>query len=281
MSIFKWLERHNRYLAFNAMLGVGTLQGDGSIVVTEEQIVEYKQTKTISQLINLGYAQAVGDEYIINHTEDLEQVITKGIQGRYSSSKWLRSAVSQEKFKNLINDSIGTGVQILALPEDNAFGIPMGQYIRMTQERVQAWRCIEVMAQLVSRNLAYIVDDNGVLVMLLMVDYQKRLNQPFTVIDSDLGGFRTMLGEPGNLRRMIIAVEKAEYVDGKFLISLSDEDGKKLRLELMSLVDAGVATIRSDGKVEIPPAMASWLLDRVKHISDRVSLADVLEGILG
>lgn len=281
MSFLKWLEQHNRYLAFNAMLGEGTLLGDGGIRVTAEQVVEYKQPKTISQLLNLGYAQAVGGEYIIHHTEDLEQVITRGIRGRYSSSRWLRNAVTQEKFKNLVNDSIGTGVRILAIPEGNAFGIPMGQYIRLTQERVQAWRCVEEMAQLVNRELAYIAEDHGTSVLFLRVDYQKRVHQPLTVIDSDLSGFRTMLGEPDNLRRMIVAVEKSECADGEFLIDLNSDNGKEVRLELMSLVDAGVATIRPDGKVAIPPAMASWLLDRVKHVSDRVSLGDTLEGTLG
>ena len=280
MSFIKWLERHNRYLSFNAMLGEGALSGDGSIRVTAEQIIQHRQTKTISQLIGLGYAQADGDAYIINHTEDLEQVITKGIQGRYSSSKWLRNAVGQEKFKNLVNDSIGDGAQILALPENNPLHIPMGQYIRLTQERVQAWRCVEEMAQLVSRELAFIMEDQGKTVLFLTADYLKRVHQPLTVIDSNLGGFRTMLGEPGSLRRMMVAVEQAECVDGKFLIDLNSGSGRDIRLELMSLVDAGAVALDSDGKVEIPPAMASWLLDRVKHISDRVSLSDILEASL-
>ncbi len=277
MSLFSWLERRNRYLRFNKMLGEGTLLPGGSIHVSENLVQQYAQTKTISQLIGLGYAELETDGYTIIHAEDIEQVIVKGIRKRYSSAWWLRRAVRKEKFKNLINESIGSGVRLCNLPASSPTGLPAGSYIRLEQERVKIWKCVEEIAQLVSRGVAFVVLENQDSVIYLAADYLKRINEPWTIVDSGLGGFRTMLGEPGNIRRMIVAVEDAEIQDGKFVIDLNRDSGKSVRLELMSLVDAGIADVLPDGKVEIPPAVATWLLESVKNVSDRVSLSDILE----
>lgn len=279
--LFSWLERKSRYLRFNKMLGEGTLLTGGSIHVSEAAVQQYEQTKTISQLIGLGYAEPEADGYTISHAEDIEQVIVKGVKKRYSSAWWLRNAVRKEKFKNLVNDSIGSGVRLCNIQPQNQSGLPAGSYIRLEQERVKTWKCVEEMAQLVSRGVAFVVQEGQSSVIYLSTDYLKCIDSPWTVVDSDLDGFRTLLGEPGNVRRMIVAMEGAAFQDGKLVINLDQESGKSIRLELLSLVDMGIAEVAPDGNVKVPPAVATWLLESVKNVSDRVSLSDILEDAIG
>lgn len=282
LAFFDWLERKSRYLQFNKMLGEGLLVPGGSIYVTKAAVRQYEQAKTLAQLIGLGYAEEGTDGYTISHTEDIEQLIIRGVKKRYSSAWWLRNAVRKEKFKNLVNESIGSSVRLCNLQAHNSYGLPAGPYIKLEQERVKIWKCVEEMAQLVNRGIAFVVQEENDSIIYLAADYLKRTDGPWTVVDSDLGGFRTLLGEAGNIRRMIVAIEEAELRNGRFLIDLNRDSGKSVRLELMSLVDLGVAKIAAeeDHMVEMPPAVATWLLEAVKHVSDRVSLSDILESTI-
>ena len=65
------------------MLGEGTLYCDGNIWISADAVSRYQQVKTISQLIGLGYAKWQNNGYLICHIEDLEQMLTKGIQQRF------------------------------------------------------------------------------------------------------------------------------------------------------------------------------------------------------
>lgn len=282
LALFSFLERRSRYLRFSKMLGEGTLASDGSIRVSEASVQKYEQAKTISQLIGLGYAESDADGYTICHAEDIEQVLIKGIKTRYTSARWLRNAVRREKFKNLLNDSIGSGTRLCNLPDSNPQNLPAGSYIKLDQDRVKAWKCVEEIAQLVNRSVAFLVEEEKQgAVVYLATDYLKRIDSPWTVVESDLGGFRTLLGEPGNIRRMIVAMEAGKIENNKIVIDLSCDPGKSVKLELMSLVDAGVAAYASDGKITVPPAVATWLLENVKNASDRISLSDILDDPIG
>lgn len=280
--LFGWLERKSRYLRLNKMLGEGALLPGGSIYVSEDMVRQYEQAKTISQLIGLGYAEPYADGYAVSHAEDIEQIVVKGIKKRYTSAWWLRNAVRKEKFKNLVNESIGSGVRLCNVRSQNQLGIPGGSYIRLEQERIKVWKCVEEMAQLANRGVAFIVQEGSDRVVYLAMNYLERIDSPWTVVDSNLGGFRTLLGEPGNIRRMIVAMETAELENGCFVINLDQDSGKNVRLELMSLVDCGIAeTVMGENKVKVPPAVATWLLETVKNVSDRVSLNDILEDTIG
>lgn len=280
--LFGWLERKSRYLRLNKMFGEGTLLPGGNIYVSADMVQQYKQAKTISQLIGLGYAEPYADGYAVSHAEDIERIVVKGIKKRYTSAWWLRNAVRKEKFKNMVNESIGSGVRLCNVQSQNQLGIPAGSYIRLEQERIKTWKCVEEMAQLVNRGVAFIVQEGNDRVVYLAMNYLERIDSPWTVVDSNLGGFRTLLGEPGNIQRMIIAMETAELEDGCFVINLDQDSGKNVRLELMCLVDCGIAeTVVGANKVKVPPAVATWLLETVKNVSDRVSLNDILEDTIG
>ena len=280
-AFFRWLERHSRYLQFNKMLGEGTLYCDGNIWISADAVSRYQQVKTISQLIGLGYAKWQNNGYLICHIEDLEQMLTKGIQQRFSSSRWLRQAVTKEKFKNLINDPIEAGTQFCEIESGTFPGVPKGCYIKLTQDRIRAWKCVNEVAQLVNQELAFVVQEGSQNNLYLDVGYLKKIDQPLVVVDSSLSGFRTLLGEPANMKRFLTAIEDAGCKSGNFQIDWNSGSGKSIRLELMSLVDMGIANMSSGETIQIPSAMATWLLETVKNISDRASLTDILEDAIG
>lgn len=83
------------------------------------------------------------------------------------------------------------------------------------------------------------------------------------------------------MKRFLTAIEDADCKSGNFQIDWNSGSGKSIRLELMSLVDMGIANMSSGETIQIPSAMATWLLETVKNISDRASLTDILEDAIG
>lgn len=152
-------------------------------------------------------------------------------------------------------------------------------YFRINQEEVRKYQCMMIAALLIDSGLAKIGEKDNEL--YIVYNFQQQLEKS-SKIQSDLSRFRTLLGESNNLAALLELVEKGEIRENKLFISKGEVENTELNIEMMSLVDVGVAQyVDGDartGGFELDVNFASWLLDHISRTSDRISFGDLYTG---
>lgn len=202
-------------------------------------------------------------------------------QQNYKKQKLLRY-VSQANFLSMLNQSqICISGETLDESEnqDSARKRTGRQYYFVVgQDIVKKHQCMPIAALLVECELAYIGDGDALYIAL---NYLDRLENK-SKIQSDLSHFRTLLGESNNLAALIKLVEEyGEIKEDKLFIRENEVKEEELNLEMMSLVDMGLAEYVDRGNdkgYKINVSFSSWLLDYISKTSDRVSFGNLFEG---
>lgn len=133
-----------------------------------------------------------------------------------------------------------------------------------------------IVGLLIDESLA-VIDENGNDIYIAY-NYQQKLEKT-SKIQSDLSHFRTLLGECNNLATLLQLVEKGEIENNKLCISWKDIEEAEMKMEIMSLIDIGVAAFDNEKKkIQLEVEFASWLLDYTSKTSDRISFADMYIG---
>lgn len=152
-------------------------------------------------------------------------------------------------------------------------------YFKVDQNEVRKYQCMMIAALLIDSGLAKI--DGKDTALYIVYNFQQKLEKS-SKIQSDLSRFRTLLGESNNLAALLELVEKGEIRQDKLFISKGNTEGSEMNIEMMSLVDVGVARyIETDEEnvgYELDVNFASWLLDYISKTSDRVSFGDMYAG---
>lgn len=163
---------------------------------------------------------------------------------------------------------------------EQGFGKNQKQYyFKINQAEVRKYQCMMIAALLIDSGLAKIGEKDEEL--YIVYNFQQQLEKS-SKIQSDLSRFRTLLGESNNLAALLELVERGEIRQDKLFISKREAESIEMNIEMMSLVDVGVARyIEGDapnGGFELDVNFASWLLDHISKTSDRISFGDMYTG---
>lgn len=267
---------HDRTEAFRRMMGEGTLQPSGDIVIQEGQMKEAEAIEDMARLVKMGYATVLeGGAICVRWNSAAEAVVKKGRRLLKEAPKDdLWDAVRSERFEGLIHDATEAGNFIRYKPEaEDAY------CLRLPQARIHAWHCVAEVARLIRRGLAYMEESEPGSVFL-RVDYRDILEEEAS-INSNLSTFRRLLGAPNSVKRMILAIEEGQVSDGCCVVDLTSPHGKQVVLEAMAMVDAGVATAGQDGRsISFSLGVANWLLEQVAAATDRISFQALYQNTL-
>lgn len=147
-------------------------------------------------------------------------------------------------------------------------------YFKISQDEVKKYQCMLIASLLIESKLAKIKDND----LYIIYNFQQELEKT-SKIQSDLSRFRTLLGESNNLAALLTIVEKGTINNGKLFISADSVSTNELNIEMMSLVDIGIATPieKEPGEFgfELDATFASWLLEYISNTSDRISFGDM------
>lgn len=152
-------------------------------------------------------------------------------------------------------------------------------YFKISQDEIRKYNCMMIAALLIDSGLAKIGEKDSEL--YIVYNFQKKLERT-SKIQSDLSRFRTLLGESNNLAALLEAVEKGDIQEDMLVINKEEIDDNELNIEMMSLMDVGLAHYKEDpdgkGSFELSVSFASWLLEYISNTSDRVSFGDLYTG---
>lgn len=152
-------------------------------------------------------------------------------------------------------------------------------YFKINQDEVRKYQCMMIAALLIDSGLAKIGEKDEEL--YIVYNFQQQLEKS-SKIQSDLSRFRTLLGESNNLAALLELVERGEIREDKLFISKREAESIEMNIEMMSLVDVGVARYiegdSANGGFELDVNFASWLLDHISRTSDRISFGDMYTG---
>lgn len=99
-----------------------------------------------------------------------------------------------------------------------------------------------------------------------------------TRVQKDLSGFRILLGESSNLGNLLDLIEKGTVRDGTLYIPMQNIQDSDFTVEMMSLVDIGLAVCQKGNngeELKLDDMFCSWLLEYISNTSDRISFGDL------
>lgn len=152
-------------------------------------------------------------------------------------------------------------------------------YFKVVQNEVRKYQCMLIASLLIESGLAKIKNND----LYIIYNFQQKLEKT-SKIQSDLSRFRTLLGESNNLAALLSLVETGKIRQDKLFISISEAENNELNIEMMSLVDIGIAkyvnisndeTNTEESGFELDASFASWLLEYISNTSDRISFGDM------
>lgn len=268
---------HDRVDRFRRMMGEGSLQPNGDIMIEESQMKENGLTEDVARLVKMGYAAVEESGAIrIQWHSAAEALVRRGrrlLAEPPRDDLW--DAVRSPRFAGLIHDAMEEGRGIRYRPG----GAEDAYCLRLPQQRIRAWNCVAEVSRLIRRGLAH-MEEGEEDAVLLRVDYRDILEEEAS-INSNLSTFRRLLGAPNSIKRMIMAIEEGRVEDGRCIVDLTSPNGKQVVLEAMAMVDAGVAAAGPDGRsVVFSLGVANWLLEQVAAATDRISFQALYQNTL-
>lgn len=187
----------------------------------------------------------------------------------YKKQKLLQY-VTEKNFITMINQA-----EIVFL-NDSYTGGEKQFYLKISQNDIKKYQCVIIVSLLIDAKLAKLGEDDSF--VYIIYNYQYKLEKS-SKIQSDLSRFRTLLGECNNLAAMLELVEKGELRNNKLFISKQNVENGEMYIEMMSLVDIGIAEYveneLAEAGYELDVYFASWLLDYISKTSDQVSFGEL------
>lgn len=174
--------------------------------------------------------------------------------------------VSEKNFIALINEA---EIVLKKRDEEDKVG---KYYLMVSQDDIKRFNCIMVVSLLIDSGLAKL--NHGDDKIYILYDFKQHLEKK-SKIQSDLSRFRTLLGECNNLATLLELVEEGDIKDNKIEINKKKIKEMDLNIEIMSLLDVGIASCTDEDLIELDVVFASWLLEYVSNTSDRISFGDL------
>ena len=229
-----------------------------TIKLSMKEIRNKKFSKILAKYVNEQKAVIEGEyAYII---PDYDEYHSPPSMRMLRKGKLLQCA-EQKSFVTMINHA-----QLIA-KKTTGQTPKLQYYYQITQDLVKKYQCIHVIAALIDEKLAEIEENTGNI--YIAHNYQQKLNED-SKIQSDLGGFRQLLGETSNIKALIEIIEQCTLKNGKMVIEKDAIIDADLNTEFMCLCDIGIA-IDNGSEFELEVKLASWLLELVSNTSDRIS----------
>ena len=258
-------EKFGKWIAQQEIAAKSVGGSDYSLRAAETDIRKSGFSDIVSRLLN--EKKAVRDSGYIYIDPYYQMYDRPGRDGK------LLQNVKSDAFRTMINQS-----EILCYRSDEHKGI----FHRLSQKEVRRYNCIQIMAQLIRKNLAFL--DDLCEYIYLDINFQNVLEKKSN-IPSDLSNFRTMMGEGRNLKDILDLLEEADTVrtdNGEIRIVLSQSIVKDygFQTQLYSLLDIGIAQLDVNNQYLLCTELSTWLLDYVEHACDRMSFAALYESAI-
>lgn len=255
------------WLAYQAIASRTVYGSSYSLCVSEKELLENGYGDIAARLLN--EEKAVRDSgylYIDPYFEQYDK-------DSYNRKGKLLKTVKSESFQAMINQSE------LTCYNSSEYA---GMFFRISQKDLRRYGCIQIAAQLIRQNLAFLDMDDETL--YININYMNSLEKT-SKIPSDLSGFQSILGEGNTLKNILDLIEESELIrmpDNQHKIRMSQEVVKDygFQTQFLSLVHLGIAEIGENGDYLLTPEFSSWLLDYVDHAGDRMSFAGLYEEMI-
>lgn len=263
--------KFDKYVASQPIVAHHVYGNDFSIRLNLADIQKNNFSTILGSYVNEQKACIVGDSAYIIPNYDSYQVKPQNYKRRK-----LLQYVAENNFIAMLNQA-----EIVTMKTDKHTDEKKGQYyFKVVQDTVRKYQCMMIASLLIEAEIAEIKDND----LYIAYNFQQKLEKT-SKIQSDLSRFRTLLGESNNLAALLDLVETGTMRGDKLVIKATNSDSNALNIEMMSLVDIGIAKCVTDtedasaapDEFELDTSFASWLLEYISNTSDRISFGDMYQ----
>lgn len=250
--------KFDRFVARQEVIEHRVMDTNYTIRLPLNEVMNQGFSRVLAGYINAQKAEIEGEnaylipDYDKKHTPPSARMLKKGK---------ILQCVTEKSFVDMMS-------QAELIPQNNSNG-EKRYYFKVSQSHVKKYHCIHVIAALLEENLALIEEKDRDI--FIDYNYLNCLSED-TIINTDLTGFRTLIGESQNLLALLETVEHCEIQNNMIVLTHDKVKANNLRIELMSLCDIGMAKMTEKG-FELNFKFASWLLEHISNTSDRLSFS--------